>query len=191
MRTGTKITRSDVLRGQSWRMAQQDTSRSSRGGSVNQVYQEQQLDEQSRRCGMMPQNSPSRRVISNEHAIVGNQPCELCWIAEICCIMVCEWITTGPEASLHCAACCHSHSTLLCCCCWSQGGVVEYLCPVGPATGSSLGCRCPRSAVQPPGCLGAASGSKVSCAGCCYPSGDSSRLVSDSSCNWHVSWCGG
>jgi len=63
-------------------MAQQDTSRSSRGGSVNQVYQEQQLDEQSRRCGMMPQSSPSSRVISSEHAIVGNQLCELCWIAE-------------------------------------------------------------------------------------------------------------
>eukprot|EP00775_Hariotina_reticulata_P005899 gene5897-6140_t len=47
---GTKITRSDVLRGQSWRMTQQDTSRSSRGGSVNQVFQEQQLDEQSRRA---------------------------------------------------------------------------------------------------------------------------------------------
>ncbi|KAK9797356.1 hypothetical protein WJX73_001887 [Symbiochloris irregularis] len=32
---GTYITRSDVLRGQSWALAQQDTSRSTRGGSVS------------------------------------------------------------------------------------------------------------------------------------------------------------
>jgi len=31
-------------------MAQQDSSRSTRGGSVNHVYQEQQIDEQVRRC---------------------------------------------------------------------------------------------------------------------------------------------
>jgi hypothetical protein len=39
----------DVLRRQSSRWAQQDTSRSTRGGSVSQVYQETQIDEQVRR----------------------------------------------------------------------------------------------------------------------------------------------
>ncbi|GFR48595.1 hypothetical protein Agub_g10499, partial [Astrephomene gubernaculifera] len=34
---GTVVTRSDVLRGQSWRVAQNDTSRSTRGGNVTRV----------------------------------------------------------------------------------------------------------------------------------------------------------
>jgi hypothetical protein len=48
---GTKISRSDVLRGQSWRMSQADGSRSTRGGCVTNTYQEKQLDPQTRRCG--------------------------------------------------------------------------------------------------------------------------------------------
>ena len=48
---GTIITRTDVLRGQSWRMAQADTSRSTRGGTVStsNVYQDPQADAQTRR----------------------------------------------------------------------------------------------------------------------------------------------
>lgn len=42
----------DVLRRQSARWAQQDTSRSTRGGSVSHVYQEVQIDEQIRRCAL-------------------------------------------------------------------------------------------------------------------------------------------
>lgn len=40
------MTRSDILRGQSWRMSQQDTSRSSRGGCVtdSQTYKDKKLD---------------------------------------------------------------------------------------------------------------------------------------------------
>lgn len=43
---GTKITRSDVLRGQSWRMSQRDNSHSTRGGCINTsaIYQEKKLD---------------------------------------------------------------------------------------------------------------------------------------------------
>ncbi|GLC35862.1 hypothetical protein PLESTM_000376500 [Pleodorina starrii] len=37
---GTIVSRSDVLRGQSWRVAQNDTSRSTRGGNVSRVPQE-------------------------------------------------------------------------------------------------------------------------------------------------------
>lgn len=43
---GTYITRSDVLRGQSWELAQADTSRSTRGGSVqpSHVHKRRKLD---------------------------------------------------------------------------------------------------------------------------------------------------
>lgn len=43
---GTKITRSDVLRGQSWRLTNADTSRSTRGGSIPtaELLKEQQLE---------------------------------------------------------------------------------------------------------------------------------------------------
>jgi hypothetical protein len=40
----------DVLRGQSWRMAQQDTSRSTRGGSVSATFKQAQLDNVTRWC---------------------------------------------------------------------------------------------------------------------------------------------
>ena len=48
---GTIITRSDVLRGQSWRMSQQDNSRSSRGGCVgaHQTYKEKQMSKMAER----------------------------------------------------------------------------------------------------------------------------------------------
>lgn len=48
---GTIISRSDVLRGSSWRMSQADNSRSTRGGTVSSsnVYQEQQLDQQTQK----------------------------------------------------------------------------------------------------------------------------------------------
>jgi len=48
---GTIITRTDVLRGQSWRMAQADTSRSTRGGTVStsNVYQDPQAGAETRR----------------------------------------------------------------------------------------------------------------------------------------------
>ncbi len=49
---GTYITRSDILRGQSWRMANADSTRSTRGGAVgaSTTYQKKQLDVQSTRC---------------------------------------------------------------------------------------------------------------------------------------------
>jgi hypothetical protein len=50
---GTIITRSDVLRGSSWRLNQSNAaSRSTRGGSVSasQTYQEPTLDRQSAWC---------------------------------------------------------------------------------------------------------------------------------------------
>ncbi|WIA40070.1 hypothetical protein OEZ86_013486 [Tetradesmus obliquus] len=46
---GTKMTRSDVLRGQSWRLSQADGSRSTRGGCVTNTYQERTLDPAMRR----------------------------------------------------------------------------------------------------------------------------------------------
>lgn len=58
---GTKITRSDVLRGQSWRMTQADGSRSTRGGCVNQTFQEKQLDPQTRRCAAAVHATPQQR----------------------------------------------------------------------------------------------------------------------------------
>lgn len=49
---GTIITRSDVLRGTSWALSQQDGTRSSRGGAVgtSKVYKKQELDKTSERC---------------------------------------------------------------------------------------------------------------------------------------------
>lgn len=51
---GTYVTRSDVLRGQSWAMAQADASRSTRGGSVGRadIYKKRRLEPRNERCGV-------------------------------------------------------------------------------------------------------------------------------------------
>lgn len=41
---GTYITRSDVLRGQSWELNKAETSRSTRGGAVKGVHKKAELD---------------------------------------------------------------------------------------------------------------------------------------------------
>lgn len=52
---GTYITRSDVLRGQSWDMATADKSRSTRGGNVTSTLKRKQMDTTTAR--QMPSNS--------------------------------------------------------------------------------------------------------------------------------------
>lgn len=46
---GTYITRSDVLRGQSWDMATADNSRSTRGGTVNSTLKRKKMDAETAR----------------------------------------------------------------------------------------------------------------------------------------------
>ncbi len=49
---GTYITRSDVLRGQSWELSQADNSRSTRGGNVaaSHVHKKRKLDDHTTKC---------------------------------------------------------------------------------------------------------------------------------------------
>lgn len=47
---GTYITRSDVLRGQSWELNNAENSRSTRGGAVTGVYKKAKLDPKLERC---------------------------------------------------------------------------------------------------------------------------------------------
>ena len=46
---GTYITRSDVLRGQSWELNKAENSRSTRGGSVTGVHKKRKLDRDTER----------------------------------------------------------------------------------------------------------------------------------------------
>ena len=53
---GTYMTRSDVLRGSSWALSAADTSRSTRGGSVQSgvVFQHRRLDSRMEKCALAP-----------------------------------------------------------------------------------------------------------------------------------------
>lgn len=47
---GTYITRSDILRGQSWAMATADNSRSTRGGNASTSSAQKKVDDHTARC---------------------------------------------------------------------------------------------------------------------------------------------
>ena len=47
---GTFITRSDILRGQSWAMATADNSRSTRGGDASTSSAQKKVDDHTARC---------------------------------------------------------------------------------------------------------------------------------------------
>lgn len=60
---GTYITRSDVLRGQSWALASADNSRSTRGGNVSAsaVFRRSKLGQQAEKCVAEPHNAVERQ----------------------------------------------------------------------------------------------------------------------------------
>ncbi|GMH36185.1 hypothetical protein BSKO_04053 [Bryopsis sp. KO-2023] len=70
---GTYITRSDVLRGQSWRLSQADSSRSTRGGCVSSsdVYQEERQERETTRlvswstCSLSGEPLESDRIVAD------------------------------------------------------------------------------------------------------------------------------
>ena len=66
---GTYITRSDILRGQSWAVANADSTRSTRGGAINAstTFKRRQLDAQAARRAHLSQLLPHAEVDALSH----------------------------------------------------------------------------------------------------------------------------